>query len=111
MFSLLTAAVARGVRSFSSSASTQKYKLKTHSGTRKRFKALPSGLFKRVRLVVCGSSFGLISSPSLLLCLHLQGQPGRVHNNTPSCRENNKPRTAMATPTQRVHLKRLMPYA
>lgn len=41
--------VVAGVRAFSTSASAQKYKLKTHQGAKKRFKALPSGLFKRVR--------------------------------------------------------------
>ncbi|EJD34493.1 hypothetical protein AURDEDRAFT_176466 [Auricularia subglabra TFB-10046 SS5] len=85
MLSLFRASGRMALRSFSTSAPAQKYKLKTHSGTKKRFKALPSGLFKR-------------------------GQPGRVHNNTPSCRENRKPTTTMATPSQAWHLRKLMPY-
>jgi len=46
----LVAQTPQSLRSFSVTATAQKYKLKTHSGTRKRYKALPSGLFKRVSM-------------------------------------------------------------
>lgn len=42
--------LASSTRTFSASASCSKYKLKTHSGTKKRWKSLPNGTFKRVSL-------------------------------------------------------------
>ncbi|KAG8925005.1 hypothetical protein FRC02_010048 [Tulasnella sp. 418] len=75
-------------RNFSVSTPLQKYKLKTHSGTRKRWTALPNGLFKR-------------------------GKVGKVHLNThkAASRVNRLCQTAYSLPAQTVTLKKLMPYA
>lgn len=89
---------------FSTSAVASKYKIKTHMGAKKRFKALPSGLFKRVSHAASRLDFGVAH-------IVTQGQPGRVHKNTPGWRSNHTGRTAFATPTQAKHLRRLMPNA
>ncbi|KAG9045164.1 hypothetical protein FS837_006932 [Tulasnella sp. UAMH 9824] len=80
--------LASSTRTFSASASCSKYKLKTHSGTKKRWKSLPNGTFKR-------------------------GKEGKVHLNTGKGRSrvNSLAQTAYSTPTQTATLKRLMPYA
>jgi hypothetical protein len=54
MYSIALFSVSRGIlaspsRFFSSSTSLAFPKLKTHSGTKKRWTSLPNGLFKRVR--------------------------------------------------------------
>ncbi|KAF8320457.1 hypothetical protein DL93DRAFT_2074122 [Clavulina sp. PMI_390] len=70
------------------STSSQLLKLKTHHGAKKRWSALPGGLFKR-------------------------GKAGRSHLNShmPSSRLNRLGQTAYSTPTQARTLRRLLPYA
>ncbi|KAG8862420.1 hypothetical protein FRB96_001490 [Tulasnella sp. 330] len=84
---LQTGTFFRFSRSFAASAANLKYKLKTHSGTKKRWTALPNGLFKR-------------------------GKVGKVHLNTHkgSARVNSLAQTAYSIPSQTARLKRLMPY-
>ncbi|KAL7420381.1 hypothetical protein Q5752_005351 [Cryptotrichosporon argae] len=72
-------------RAFSASPVAQL--LKTHSGTKKRFRATAGGLFKRA-------------------------QAGKQHLNTgfSASRINRLSRTVYATKAQAKHLRRLMPY-
>ncbi|KDQ16068.1 hypothetical protein BOTBODRAFT_107461 [Botryobasidium botryosum FD-172 SS1] len=74
-------------RAFTTSLPTYFPKLKTHSGAKKRWSSLPSGLFKR-------------------------GKAGRRHLNSgmPSSRLNRLGNTAYANPQQAAVLRKLMPY-
>ncbi|KIJ54956.1 hypothetical protein M422DRAFT_153522 [Sphaerobolus stellatus SS14] len=74
--------------SFSTSAVSHFPKLKTHSGTRKRWTALPNGTFKRGKT---GKGH-----------LNTQKRPGRI---------NRLAQTAYSHGSQTATLKKLMPYA
>ncbi|KAH9969498.1 hypothetical protein BC827DRAFT_1120727 [Russula dissimulans] len=75
-------------RLFSSSATFGYPKLKTHSGSKKRWRALASGLFKRAH---AGHSH-----------LNVSKRPGR---------KNRLSLTAYSSPSQTAKLKKLMPYS
>ncbi|KIJ62649.1 hypothetical protein HYDPIDRAFT_93969 [Hydnomerulius pinastri MD-312] len=75
-------------RSFSTSAVASFPKLKSHSGTKKRWKAIASGKFKRAH---ANHSH-----------LNMTKRPGR---------KNNLNQTAYSSPTQTAILKKLLPYA
>src|ERR1700731_4982831 len=96
-------------RLFSTSAVVQgpKYKLKSHSGTKKRWRSLSGGNFKRVRK---GCLKCLIQSRQQLTML--QGKAGHVHLNVVKRpgRINRLGKTASSTPTQTSLLEKLLPY-
>src|ERR1700722_27418 len=95
-----------GTRSLSTSAIVQaaKYKLKSHSGAKKRWRSLSGGNFKR-------ASFKFLT-PSSLKLIFPQGKAGHVHLNVVKRpgRINRLGQTAYSTPTQTACLKKLLPY-
>ncbi|KAF9781562.1 hypothetical protein BJ322DRAFT_993772, partial [Thelephora terrestris] len=74
-------------RSFATSSALWYPKLKSHSGTKKRWRSLPNGLFKR-------------------------GKAGHSHLNTSKspARKNRLSQTAYSDGRQTVNLKKLLPY-
>ncbi|KAI0322360.1 hypothetical protein OF83DRAFT_798269 [Amylostereum chailletii] len=93
MFSLAFGSTARSIvftpARFFSSANILAYpKLKTHSGTKKRWRALASGVFKRAK---AGHSH-----------LNVNKRPGR---------KNSLSQTAYSSGAQTPKLKKLMPYS
>ncbi|ETW81708.1 hypothetical protein HETIRDRAFT_173387 [Heterobasidion irregulare TC 32-1] len=90
-FSLISTArrlVASPARGFSTSSIFQFPKLKTHSGTKKRWRSMPSGIFKRAH---AGHSH-----------LNVSKRPGR---------KNQLAQAAYSSTSQTSKLKKLMPYA
>ncbi|KAI0252445.1 hypothetical protein BJV78DRAFT_356858 [Lactifluus subvellereus] len=90
-FTLLSATrqlIVSSPRLFSSSATLGYPKLKTHSGSKKRWRALASGVFKRAH---AGHSH-----------LNVSKRPGR---------KNRLSLTAYSAPSQTAKLKKLMPYS
>ncbi|OBZ71581.1 50S ribosomal protein L35 [Grifola frondosa] len=84
---MLFARLLATTRLFSTSAVSQLYKLKTHQGTKKRWRSIASGVFKR-------------------------GKAGHKHLNvskSPS-RKNRLGQTAYSHGSQTPRLKKLLPY-
>ncbi|KAI0004608.1 hypothetical protein BJV74DRAFT_762911 [Russula compacta] len=88
VFSTARQLIVSSPRLFSSSATLGYPKLKTHSGTKKRWRALASGLFKRAH---SGHSH-----------LNVSKRPGR---------KNRLSLTAYSSPSQTAKLRKLMPYS
>ncbi|KAG9315706.1 hypothetical protein JVU11DRAFT_3353 [Chiua virens] len=89
MFSFLLSTA----RSFSTSAVANFPKLKTHSGAKKRWRAIASGKFKRHGMC--------------------QAHANHSHKNVSKrpARKNNLAQTTYSSQSQTVTLKRLLPYA
>ena len=93
-------------RLFSTSASAQFPKLKSHSGAKKRWRSIASGVFKRVCMHPANASQYLIST------LVLQAKAGHKHlnvNKSPA-RKNALGQTAYSNASQTSQLKKLLPY-
>lgn len=95
-------------RLFSTSAAAQFPKLKSHSGAKKRWRSIASGVFKRVR--IAGIATEQIEWYQLGLLA--QGRAGHKHLNVnkSAARKNALSQTAYSTPTQTATLKKLLPY-
>lgn len=93
-------------RLFSTSAVQSYPKLKSHSGTKKRWRSIASGAFKRVSL----SNTVVFDIHSANVCL--QAHAGHKHLNVSknSARKNSLAQTAYSHGTQTAKLKKLLPY-
>ncbi|KAH8114702.1 ribosomal protein L35 [Phellopilus nigrolimitatus] len=87
MFAFNALGLFRAVRSFSTSAVSEFPKLKSHSGAKKRWRAIANGHFKRAQ---AGHSH-----------LNVTKRPGR---------KNCLGRTAYSNSTQKAILKKALPY-
>jgi len=93
-------------RSFTTSSTLWYPKLKSHSGTKKRWRSLPNGLFKRV-------SFRPYSTAATANAeRESQGKAGHSHLNASKspARKNRLSQTAYSEGRQTVNLKKLLPY-
>ena len=128
MFSLALATLSRPIRTsasfgsfvnrtFSTSplvqaARVKKYKLKTHHGAAKRWKALASGMFKRVNIPLSYLANRTADASNGNIYL-LKRKEGRSHFNVKKSPSNlnNLGQAAYANIWQSRHLRRLLPYA
>lgn len=94
-------------RSFSTSAVANFPKLKTHSGAKKRWRAIASGKFKRV-CIPCPSA-----TRSTKPSLSSQAHANHSHKNVSKrpARKNNLAQTTYSSQSQTATLKKLLPYA
>lgn len=106
MFALGLRAISR---TFSTSAVAEFPKLKTHSGAKKRWKAIASGAFKRVR----SKTTSILSALCLRRCGFLKAHAGHSHLNVGKRpdRKNRLSQLAYSSPTQTAILKKAMPYS
>jgi ribosomal protein L35 len=109
LFSTARQAILSSPRFFSSSATLWYPKLKTHSGSKKRWRALASGAFKRVSSVLS------VLSPDYNVFFPFpfcQAHSGHSHLNVSKRpgRKNRLSLTAYSSPPQTAKLKKLMPY-
>jgi ribosomal protein L35 len=96
-----------GSCSFTTSSAPQFPKLKTHSGTKKRWTSLPNGLFKRVRITHSYHFNGM-----LIISTDSKGKAGHKHLNASKApgRINRLGATAYSHGSQSSKLRKLLPY-
>lgn len=111
MFALNLFKKAGNLRTFSTSVASFYPKLKSHSGAKKRWKAIANGHFKRVRISFL-NHFLRLQLNGFPLTRNVQAQAAHHHLNVSKRpgRKNQLAQTAYSTSTQTTKLHKLLPY-